>query len=205
VNRPNQESRREIAAGPEGLLQEEGPAVPGMVDGLEGGAHLEPTLRRPGGDPRNRSCPGKRSAHGARSLGAGEAQGGRTLSKGIITRCATARRSTNLRAPQPRQQRHLASGRPLHDSSPRLNTARAEPGCKLPLNQDSWVLGGGLLSGSGRSSTVQVCACSPTKGVSDEAGFGDHPGGEVEQARALPAPPKMRAKPAVAPGRQITV
>jgi len=110
VNR-NQESRREIAAEAEGLLQEEAQQFLEWWDGLEAVPTLN-RLRQTLELIREQELQKALSRMGP-DLSARERKVVEALSKGIINKVLHSP-VTNLRAPQPRQQRHLAM-QALHD------------------------------------------------------------------------------------------
>ena len=104
VNR-NQEARREMAAEAEGLLQEESRAFLEWWDGLEA-VPVVNRLRRQLEDIREQELQKALSRMGP-DLSARERKVVEALSKGIINKILHTP-VTNLRAPQPRQQRHSA-------------------------------------------------------------------------------------------------
>ena len=104
VNR-NQEARREMAAEAEGLLQEESRAFLEWWDGLEA-VPVVNRLRRQLEDIREQELQKTLSRMGP-DLSARERKVVEALSKGIINKILHTP-VTNLRAPQPRQQRHSA-------------------------------------------------------------------------------------------------
>jgi len=111
--KPQQESRRRSPADAEGLLQEEGPAVPGNGWGtVEAVAHLgTDCARSPGGESANRSCRKRSAAIGARSLGAGSARWvEKALQQGFSsTRLLPQARVTTCGPPKPHGSNgHLA-------------------------------------------------------------------------------------------------
>jgi glutamyl-tRNA reductase len=104
VNR-NQEARREMAAEAEGLLQEESRSFLEWWDGLEA-VPVVNRLRRQLEDIREQELQKALSRMGP-DLSARERKVVEALSKGIINKILHTP-VTNLRAPQPRQQRHSA-------------------------------------------------------------------------------------------------
>jgi glutamyl-tRNA reductase len=104
VNR-NQEARREMAAEAEGLLQEESRVFLEWWDGLEA-VPVVNRLRRQLEDIREQELQKALSRMGP-DLSARERKVVEALSKGIINKILHTP-VTNLRAPQPRQQRHSA-------------------------------------------------------------------------------------------------
>jgi glutamyl-tRNA reductase len=104
VNR-NQEARREMAAEAEGLLQQESRAFLEWWDGLEA-VPVVNRLRRQLEDIREQELQKALSRMGP-DLSARERKVVEALSKGIINKILHTP-VTNLRAPQPRQQRHSA-------------------------------------------------------------------------------------------------
>jgi glutamyl-tRNA reductase len=101
----NQEARREIAAEAEGLLQEEGRQFLEWWDGLEA-VPVVNRLRLQLEDIREQELQKALSRMGP-DLSARERKVVEALSKGIINKILHTP-VTNLRAPQPRQQRHVA-------------------------------------------------------------------------------------------------
>ncbi|MEY2644442.1 MAG: hypothetical protein RLZZ611_1091 [Cyanobacteriota bacterium] len=101
----NQEARREIAAEAEGLLQEEGRQFLEWWDGLEA-VPVVNRLRLQLEDIREQELQKALSRMGP-DLSARERKVVEALSKGIINKILHTP-VTNLRAPQPRQQRHIA-------------------------------------------------------------------------------------------------
>ena len=101
----NQEARREIAAEAEGLLQEEGRQFLEWWDGLEA-VPVVNRLRLQLEDIREQELQKALSRMGP-DLSARERKVVEALSKGIINKILHTP-VTNLRAPQPRQQRHAA-------------------------------------------------------------------------------------------------
>ncbi|WP_411867943.1 glutamyl-tRNA reductase [Vulcanococcus limneticus] len=101
----NQEARREIAAEAEGLLQEEGRQFLEWWDGLEA-VPIVNRLRLQLEDIREQELQKALSRMGP-DLSARERKVVEALSKGIINKILHTP-VTNLRAPQPRQQRHVA-------------------------------------------------------------------------------------------------
>ena len=101
----NQEARREIAAEAEGLLQEEGRQFLEWWDGLEA-VPVVNRLRMQLEDIREQELQKALSRMGP-DLSARERKVVEALSKGIINKILHTP-VTNLRAPQPRQQRHIA-------------------------------------------------------------------------------------------------
>jgi glutamyl-tRNA reductase len=101
----NQEARREIAAEAEGLLQEEGRQFLEWWDGLEA-VPVVNRLRTQLEDIREQELQKALSRMGP-DLSARERKVVEALSKGIINKILHTP-VTNLRAPQPRQQRHIA-------------------------------------------------------------------------------------------------
>ena len=101
----NQEARREIAAEAEGLLQEEGRQFLEWWDGLEA-VPVVNRLRTQLEDIREQELQKALSRMGP-DLSARERKVLEALSKGIINKILHTP-VTNLRAPQPRQQRHIA-------------------------------------------------------------------------------------------------
>jgi glutamyl-tRNA reductase len=101
----NQEARREIAAEAEGLLQEEGRQFLEWWDGLEA-VPVVNRLRLQLEDIREQELQKALSRMGP-DLSARERKVVEALSKGIINKILHTP-VTNLRAPQPRQQRHSA-------------------------------------------------------------------------------------------------
>ena len=101
----NQEARREMAAEAEGLLQEEGRQFLDWWDGLEA-VPVVNRLRVQLEEIREQELQKALSRMGP-ELSARERKVVEALSKGIINKILHAP-TTNLRAPQPRQQRHLA-------------------------------------------------------------------------------------------------
>ncbi len=101
----NQEARREIAAEAEGLLQEEGRQFLEWWDGLEA-VPVVNRLRLQLEDIREQELQKALSRMGP-DLSARERKVVEALSKGIINKILHTP-VTNLRAPQPRQQRHMA-------------------------------------------------------------------------------------------------
>ena len=101
----NQEARREIAAEAEGLLQEEGRLFLEWWDGLEA-VPVVNRLRTQLEEIREQELQKALSRMGP-DLSARERKVVEALSKGIINKILHTP-VTNLRAPQPRQQRHIA-------------------------------------------------------------------------------------------------
>jgi len=101
----NQEARREIAAEAEGLLQEEGRQFLEWWDGLEA-VPVVNRLRLQLEDIREQELQKALSRMGP-DLSAWERKVVEALTKGIINKILHTP-VTNLRAPQPRQQRHVA-------------------------------------------------------------------------------------------------
>jgi glutamyl-tRNA reductase len=101
----NQEARREIAAEAEGLLQEEGRQFLEWWDGLEA-VPVVNRLRTQLEEIREQELQKALSRMGP-DLSARERKVVEALSKGIINKILHTP-VTNLRAPQPRQQRHIA-------------------------------------------------------------------------------------------------
>ncbi|MFM7653540.1 MAG: glutamyl-tRNA reductase [Vulcanococcus sp.] len=101
----NQEARREIAAEAEGLLQEEGRQFLEWWDGLEA-VPVVNRLRTQLEEIREQELQKALSRMGP-DLSARERKVVEALSKGIINKILHTP-MTNLRAPQPRQQRHIA-------------------------------------------------------------------------------------------------
>ena len=103
----NQEARREIAAEAEGLLEEEGRLFLEWWDGLEA-VPVVNRMRRQLEDIREQELQKALSRMGP-DLSARDRKVMEALSKGIINKILHTP-VTNLRAPQPRQQRHVAMG-----------------------------------------------------------------------------------------------
>ncbi len=103
----NQEARREIAAEAEGLLEEEARLFLEWWDGLEA-VPVVNRLRRQLEDIREQELQKALSRMGP-DLSSRERKVMEALSKGIINKILHTP-VTNLRAPQPRQQRHVAMG-----------------------------------------------------------------------------------------------
>jgi glutamyl-tRNA reductase len=101
----NQEARREMAAEAEGLLEEESRLFLEWWDGLEA-VPVVNRLRRQLEDIREQELQKALSRMGP-DLSARERKVVEALSKGIINKVLHTP-MTNLRAPQPRQQRHTA-------------------------------------------------------------------------------------------------
>ena len=101
----NQEARREIAAEAEGLLQEDGRQFLDWWDGLEA-VPVVNRLRTQLEDIREQELQKALSRMGP-DLSARERKVVEALSKGIINKILHTP-VTNLRSPQPRQQRHIA-------------------------------------------------------------------------------------------------
>jgi len=103
----NQEARREIAAEAEGLLEEEARLFLEWWDGLEA-VPVVNRMRRQLEDIREQELQKALSRMGP-DLSSRERKVMEALSKGIINKILHTP-VTNLRAPQPRQQRHVAMG-----------------------------------------------------------------------------------------------
>ncbi len=103
----NQEARREIAAEAEGLLEEESRQFLEWWDGLEA-VPVVNRMRRQLEDIREQELQKALSRMGP-DLSARDRKVMEALSKGIINKILHTP-VTNLRAPQPRQQRHVAMG-----------------------------------------------------------------------------------------------
>jgi glutamyl-tRNA reductase len=103
----NQEARREIAAEAEGLLEEESRLFLEWWDGLEA-VPVVNRMRRQLEDIREQELQKALSRMGP-DLSARDRKVMEALSKGIINKILHTP-VTNLRAPQPRQQRHVAMG-----------------------------------------------------------------------------------------------
>ena len=103
----NQEARREIAAEAEGLLEEEARLFLEWWDGLEA-VPVVNRMRRQLEDIREQELQKALSRMGP-DLSSRERKVMEALSKGIINKVLHTP-VTNLRAPQPRQQRHVAMG-----------------------------------------------------------------------------------------------
>jgi glutamyl-tRNA reductase len=103
----NQEARREIAAEAEGLLEEEARLFLEWWDGLEA-VPVVNRMRRQLEDIRQQELQKALSRMGP-DLSSRDRKVMEALSKGIINKILHTP-VTNLRAPQPRQQRHVAMG-----------------------------------------------------------------------------------------------
>lgn len=103
----NQEARREIAAEAEGLLEEESRLFLEWWDGLEA-VPVVNRMRRQLEDIREQELQKALSRMGP-DLSARDRKVMEALSKGIVNKILHTP-VTNLRAPQPRQQRHVAMG-----------------------------------------------------------------------------------------------